>query len=153
MSLTVVGSSHGGYYLKRVKRLIKDYEMERHILFTGFVPYRLVPLFVNAADVALAPYRKIVKNDVTPLKVLEYLACQKIVPSKRIPEISKRFGNLVNFYEGVAGLTEFLKAISANRSDFGKKAINARENLAEYSWDVLARRYCQILESAAASRG
>ena len=149
LSLTVVGGSHGGYYLERVKDLSKTYSLERHVMFTGFVPYRLIPFFVNAADVALAPYKRIAKNNVTPLKVLEYLASGKIVACTRIPEISRRFEGLVNFYEGAGELTNLLESISSDRSSFEKRASAAREMLAGYSWDLLAEKYHHILRSVA----
>ena len=151
-SMTVVGGSHAGHYLERIRHLTESYGLERQVLFTGFVPYYMVPHFVNAADVAIAPYRKIAKNDGTPLKMLEYLACGKIVACTRIPEISRRFENLVYFYEGAAELTNLLRSISSDPSGFAERASGTKEVLAGYSWDALAEKYYQILRSVAANK-
>jgi glycosyltransferase involved in cell wall biosynthesis len=151
VSLIVVGGSHGGFYIKHIKSMVRLYGLERNVMFTGFVPHRMVPLYINAADVALAPYKIVTKNDGTPLKVLEYLACQKIVLCTRVPEILRRFGNLVYFYECAEDLERLLKLIVADRATFERKLKNARELIGEYSWDVLAEKYYQILRSVTQS--
>jgi glycosyltransferase involved in cell wall biosynthesis len=147
VSLTVVGGSHGNNYLDQIKALVKSHGLEEDVVFEGFVPYDKIPEYINAADVAVAPYRNILKNDVTPLKVLEYLACRKIVLCTKIPEIRRRFGTLLYFYEGAEELTRMLKSISQNRGAFRQKDGNVRRFLLTYSWDNLAAKYYQIMKT------
>jgi len=145
VQLTIVGGSHGGFYIEQMKSFGRSLGLENNLTFVGFVPYRSVPDYINAADVALAPYRNVLKNDVTPLKVLEYLACQKIVLCTPVPEIMKRFGNIVYSYDGPKDLARLLRQILQHRIDFENRARNARQMLSDYSWDVLADKYHQIL--------
>lgn len=148
-TLTVVGGSHGGHYLARLRSRIASLGLEDVVFFTGFVPYRVVPEYINRADVALAPYRRVLKNDVTPLKILEYMACRKVVVSTKIPEISRRFGNYLNFYDGTEDLACLLREIAANRAAFTKKAETGTDVIAKYSWNLLADEYYKILRSVA----
>jgi glycosyltransferase involved in cell wall biosynthesis len=147
VSLTIVGGSYGGGYMERVKSLASSYGLEKNIIFSGFTPYLQIPHYINSADAALAPYRKVVKNNVTPLKILEYLACQKIVLCTRVPELVKRFSNLLFFYEGSKDLARLLKILSSNRTNMEHKVRNARKALTSYSWDALADEYYQILRT------
>jgi glycosyltransferase involved in cell wall biosynthesis len=147
--LTVVGGSHGGDYLKRLSSQIMSSGLGEQVVFKGFVPHHLVPEYINRADVALVPFKKMLKNDVTSLKIAEYVACQKIVLSTRIPEISQRFGKFMNFYDGVSDLSRLLKEITVNRAEFTKRMEGARDFLSEYSWASLASKYYEILCSVA----
>ncbi len=147
--LTVVGGSHGQHYLSRLKFRIASLGLGEDVLFTGYVPHHLVPQYINQADVGLAPYKRVLKNDGTPLKISEYLACGKIILSTRIPEISRRFGHLLYFYDGAGDMMCLLKQIATNRTSIIKRVEGARDFLSGYSWDVLADKYYQILRSVA----
>jgi glycosyltransferase involved in cell wall biosynthesis len=147
VSLTIVGGSFGGAYMQQVKSLASSYGLEKNVLFAGFVPYIQVPYYINSADVALAPYRKALKNNVTPLKILEYLACQKIVLCTEVPELIARFSNLLFFYEGSRDLARLLKMVSSDIASMEHKVRNARRELARYSWDTLAGEYYRMLRT------
>jgi len=150
--LKVVGGSHGGFYLDRLKSIVACSDFRRDVQFTGFVPYHLVPQYLRNADVALAPYKKSIKNDVTPLKILEYLACRKIVLCTPLPEIKRRFGDFLWFYDDAEDLARLLRLVSSDRPFMEEKLKHADRILADYSWDKLADRYYQIIESAVVNR-
>jgi glycosyltransferase involved in cell wall biosynthesis len=147
VSLNVVGGCHGGAYIENVKSLVCSYGLENNVSFSGFVPYRQIPYYLCAADAVLAPYRNVIKNNVTPLKVLEYLACQKIVLCTKVPELVRRFGNLLFFYEGSEDLARLLRLVYSDGSAMQRKVSDARKVLANYSWDVLAKKYYEILRT------
>jgi len=147
VSLTIVGGSYGGGYMEHLKSLASSYGLEKNVIFPGFIPYLRIPHYINSADATLAPYRKVLKNNVTPLKILEYLACQKIVLCTKVPELVKRFSNLLFFYEGSKDLARLLKKLSSNRTSMEHKVRNARKALTSYSWDALADEYYQILRT------
>jgi glycosyltransferase involved in cell wall biosynthesis len=149
VSLTVVGGSHAGFYLEHVKSLVKSYGLVRDIAFTGFVPYEEVSRYLWSADVAIAPYRRLFKNDVTPLKVLEYLASRKIVLCTPIPEIVNRFGRVLYTYRDAEDMQRNLEAIARNPVDFQAKVAKAEEIIADYTWDKIVARYYEIISSVA----
>lgn len=71
--LLIVG---GGKDLELLKKMAVDLAVDRDCLFTGRVPYELVPVFYNMADCTIDP----VDADATaqarwPLKIIESLAC------------------------------------------------------------------------------
>jgi glycosyltransferase involved in cell wall biosynthesis len=59
------------------------------IIFTGRVPYERVPLYINAADVCVAPFIKgrNAKIGLSALKTYEYLACGKPIVASSIPGV------------------------------------------------------------------
>lgn len=58
-------------------------------IFTGRVPYESVPLYINAADVCVAPFIKgrNAKIGLSALKTYEYLACGKPIVASSIPGV------------------------------------------------------------------
>jgi len=146
--LTIVGGSHGEFYLSHLMSLVKSWKLEEQVRFMGFVPYHLVPSYVASADAALSPYKILLKNDVSPLKIPEYLACGKIVLSTPVPEITRRFGDLVYFYDSTEGLSHLLRRIFSDRALMEKRTQGAKDILEGYSWDTIAERYYQIIRLA-----
>jgi glycosyltransferase involved in cell wall biosynthesis len=51
-------------------------------IFTGRVPYEQVPLYINASDLCIIPKRPM-KSGFSPLKLCEYMACEKPVIATR----------------------------------------------------------------------
>lgn len=133
-------------------------------VFTGPVPYKNVPDYINACDVLCAPYfpgasayRKRIGLG-APLKVMEYMSCMKPVISTRsppIPEILEdgKEGLLVE-PGSVDELSSALGTLLDNRALADSYAQAARQRaLLEFSWDQLARRISNILANSVASRG
>lgn len=58
-------------------------------IFTGRVPYESVPLYINAADICVAPFIKgrNSKIGLSALKTYEYLACGKPIVASSIPGV------------------------------------------------------------------
>jgi glycosyltransferase involved in cell wall biosynthesis len=67
-------------------------------IFTGRVPYESVPLYINAADVCVAPFIKgrNAKIGLSALKTYEYLACGKPIVASSIPGVK----DLIEFSGG-----------------------------------------------------
>jgi len=67
-------------------------------IFTGRVPYERVPLYINAADICVAPFIKgrNSKIGLSALKTYEYLACGKPIVASNIPGVK----DLIEFSGG-----------------------------------------------------
>jgi glycosyltransferase involved in cell wall biosynthesis len=67
-------------------------------IFTGRVPYERVPLYINAADICVAPFIKgrNSKIGLSALKTYEYLACGKPIVASSIPGVK----DLIDFSGG-----------------------------------------------------
>jgi D-inositol-3-phosphate glycosyltransferase len=132
-------------------------------MFVGPIPYDVVPDYINACDVLCAPYDPSlsrIRNERgigAPLKVLEYMACQKAVistsigPVKEVVE-SGRTGVLVPPGD-VNALAEVIRGFIESPDLLGRMGIEARkEVIAKYSWSRLAEIIEGILYSASAPR-
>jgi glycosyltransferase involved in cell wall biosynthesis len=66
--------------------------------FTGRIPYERVPLYINAADICVAPFIKgrNSKIGLSALKTYEYLACGKPIVASSIPGVK----DLIDFSGG-----------------------------------------------------
>lgn len=68
--------------LRENVELAAHYGVQDDTIFTGFVPRTAVPDYIAAMDVCLIPFAvNPVTNNALPLKLLEYLACEKPVVS------------------------------------------------------------------------
>ena len=133
-------------------------------VFTGPVPYRNVPDYINACDVLCAPYfpdaspyrAKVGLG--APLKVMEYMACMKAVISTRsppIPEILEDHKEGLLVEPGSAEeLSSALETLLDDRALADEYARAARQRaLREFSWTQLAERISKILAKTNSHKG
>jgi len=80
--LIVGGGALHGHLWTRTRTM----NLQKHVIFTGMIPYRQVPRYVNLADVCVSPFVKRRNNriGVSPLKIYEYMACGKAVVGSRV---------------------------------------------------------------------
>lgn len=126
------------------------------LILTGPVPYEAVPDYVNAADIAVAPYNILnsSRKDVgigSPLKVLEYMACGKPTVGSSLPQVASiiedgRTGFL--FPQGdaalLAGRIEELARNPSLREEMGKNALEKVRN--EFTWVAFAQKTLLLVE-------
>ena len=134
------------------------------VVFTGPVPYRRVPDYINACDVLCAPYFPEASQYRTkvglgaPLKVMEYMACMKAVISSRsppIPEILEDHKEGLLVEPGDVGeLSSALATLLGDRERADAYALAARQRaLREFSWGELAKHISKILAKTKTPRG
>jgi len=83
VKLLIVG---GGALLERLKKRAKELSICKNVVFTGFEPFRLMPQYINLADVCINPFRlTAATRDIIPGKILQYLACGKPVLATPLP--------------------------------------------------------------------
>jgi glycosyltransferase involved in cell wall biosynthesis len=120
--------------------------------FHGYVPHSIVPQYIAAADLCLAPYRTSAFRDgllpFSTLKVPEYMACGR--PVATVPGGAAE--KLVR--HGVSGFLlpnersswmSFLRSMPsrAELASMGQAAMKAVESL---GWDKTAKRYLDVCE-------
>ena len=153
-----------GPYFAEAKKLSKELGVGDDCVFTGPVPYEAVPDYVNACDVLCAPYNpafskmRSSRGIGAPLKVLEYMACEKPVISTTLPPIEEvvaqgTTGLLVRpgEVESLANAILELEGNPAMAAEMGKKA--RATVVGGYSWEVLARTLERALLEARGERG
>jgi len=121
------------------------------VIFTGTVPYEEVPKYINASDVCISPFirRRNETTGVSPLKIYEYLSCQKPVVSSRIPNLEfieqQNTGILVEPESPDKLAKTIIKLLEDEklREEMGK---NGREYVVKnHSWEMVARRVESVI--------
>lgn len=81
IKVLIVGEEGG---LAQLKKLTSDYQISERVVFTGTVPYSRVADYISCMDVGLIPFSKTeIANEPCPLKLFEYIACEKPVISSQ----------------------------------------------------------------------
>jgi glycosyltransferase involved in cell wall biosynthesis len=121
-----------------------------NVVFVGPQPYRSLPTWAKAFDVAIIPYRmtRQVVN-AAPLKLREYLATGKPIVAVPAPEI-ERFGDLVRIARGP---DEFVGAIEdALVSDTEAERARRMAATATMTWDARIGEVVAIVERRIAEK-
>ncbi len=138
-----------GALKERLESMVKDIGVSDKVLFTGMVPYQDVPYYINASDVCVAPKLPL-KSGYSPLKLCEYLSCEKPVIASRISgfEILEdhQMGLLVPPEDEVAlaqAIVKLLKSASLREimGSNGRKYV-----MVNRSWESVAKKTVQIFE-------
>ena len=153
-----------GPYYSDAKKFAEEIGMGTEAVFTGPVPYEDVPKFINACDVLCAPYNpglsamRSKQGIGAPLKVLEYMACEKAVVTTAVTPIDEvvhegETGTLVP-PGNIDALRDAIAALASDSSRRGRIAKEARnEVIARYSWSSLAGTLERVLVEAESGKG
>jgi len=121
-------------------------------IFTGMVPYHQVPLYINASVVCVAPFvaHRGEKVGLSPLKIHEYMACEKPVVASRVSGLEILEDNNAGILVEPESPPELAQAIlrllhsKELREQMGK---NGRKYAVENrSWESVAGRVAEVLE-------
>ena len=81
----------GGGLKKSLQTRVEKYNLKQEISFLGHIKHQDIVHYINAFDVAVAPFtgerNKLI--GLSPLKLYEYLACGKPVIASRIEGVSE----------------------------------------------------------------
>ena len=88
LSFLVIGD---GIMKSKLIQLTHKFGVFDNFIFTGSVPYDKVPLYINASNVCVAPFimERNAKIGLSPLKLYEYMACEKPVVASAISGVSE----------------------------------------------------------------
>jgi len=130
------------------KNLVEKYDIKDKVIFTGTVPYEEVPKYISCTDVCLIPFFKNkVTEDPCPLKLFEYMACEKpVISTVYINAVQDRilYASTVEDYKN--RLSELYKKEEV-REQFGK---NGRSFVKQfYDWSDISLNLEKLLESEA----
>ena len=93
IKMVVVGKE--GQFKENVE-LAKNCGVFDRVIFTGMVPYSQVPKYISAMDICLIPFKRgAISKSALPLKLFEYMACEKPVLSTELPGVKAIAGDKV----------------------------------------------------------
>lgn len=121
--------------------------------FTGRVPYEDVPLYINAADICVAPFIKERNSKIglSALKTYEYLACGKPIVASSISGVK----DLIDLSGGGISVTpedpgELANAVVRLISDQKTRSMMGEQGrkyvVENHSWDGVARKILDICD-------
>jgi glycosyltransferase involved in cell wall biosynthesis len=79
--LMIVGD---GSYMPTIRRLVKKYDLEEHVVFIGFAKFKELPYYFSACDVFVNPT---IRQNGYDLTILEAMACGKPVVVSNIGSV------------------------------------------------------------------
>jgi phosphatidylinositol alpha-1,6-mannosyltransferase len=139
--LLVVGGSLFTPYLAELVQLVKDLNLQDHVIFTGTKPYEELPEYIACMDACTIPLSPPRWSDIAlPNKFFEYSACQKPIVMRPIPDVMKIGGPHLFVYRTQSEFIECIKSLIDHPVTF-------RINLGEYSWKEKARQFETIFNT------
>lgn len=139
VQLMIIGEE--GLFKENVE-MTKKMGVENKIFFIGTLPYEMIPQYIAAMDCCLIPFNncKISQNSV-PLKLFEYMACEKPIISTRLPGVMEIAGNRISYADTSKEYEEQIKLLFAKKDETNSH--NNREFVFKtYDWNII----CQKLE-------
>jgi glycosyltransferase involved in cell wall biosynthesis len=119
---------------------------ERNVFFLGNKNVRELPIYVNAMDVCLMPYRiTSYTKYIYPLKLHEYLACGKPIVATRLPNLLE-FQDVIYFADNAEDWEK--KIEQALIEDRDKIRIKRTKIARKNSWDERIKVIVSIFEKA-----
>jgi glycosyltransferase involved in cell wall biosynthesis len=147
--IMIVGEEGG---LEKTMSMARKFGVFHRTIFTGTVPYKLVPEYISCMDVCLIPFAKYKGMDAgedgfCPLKLAEYLACGKPVISTQktvMPEGIVLYASNAEEYEN-----EILRLYDNPRlrAEIGSKGRRVIQS--SYTWSNSASMLEKVLVEAA----
>jgi len=144
IKMLVVGRE--GKFTENVN-LARKYGVEDKVIFTGGVPYSHVPKYISAMDVCLIPFKlnEISKNAL-PLKLFEYMACEKPIISTELPGIRNIAENKVKYASNEKEYAERIMELSEDRDLRIEMGRNGRRFVEQnYDWERITKKMEKIL--------
>lgn len=147
LKVLIVG---GGAKMDEFKNLSKKYKIEKNVIFIGDVSYSDVPRYISFMDVCLLPFDNgSVSESSLPIKIFEYMACEKPVISTPLSGVENAVGNLVLYAHNVDDIENHVLNLYYDkdlRVQMGKKG---REFVKlNYSWNNICCNFEKILIEA-----
>jgi glycosyltransferase involved in cell wall biosynthesis len=134
----------------QVVSMIDRFRLEESVRLMGRVPHQDIPKFLSSFDVLVAPYNPAVSDHVTPLKVLEAMACEKPVVTTAagdIPLIIRDGENGVIAEFSASALCDAMFNLISSPTKMQWIGINARRTVIEkYTWDQISEKIVNIFE-------
>ncbi|MHA1232369.1 MAG: glycosyltransferase family 4 protein [Candidatus Helarchaeota archaeon] len=130
--------------LNKIKYLAWKYNVINNIIFTGRVPYKKIPAYINMLDFCIVPF---VKNYLTeciiPMKIFEYLACGCPVISVPLAGIKSVFKDSIYYAATPLQVRKIVDVLMKKENIFSNKWSSL---VRKYDWEDLSKKYCQILK-------
>ena len=144
VKMLIVGD---GNKLTHVENIVKRLNISGSVIFTGSVPYTKVPKYISCMDVCLLPFKKdAVSENALPLKLFEYMACEKPVISAKLPGVVDAVHDKVLYASNKEEFTDKIIKLYKDEKLRRKMGQEGRKFVEEgYSWSKIALKFEKVL--------
>ncbi len=129
-----------------------------NVIMVGSIPYEAVYKYINAFDIAVAPYNLLkssterkLRGMGSPLKILEYMACGKPCIASSIKQVTDILEDGITgkiYREGdIFELMGKIKELADDEDERRRIGTNALRVAQNHTWDVLAKQIHALIES------
>lgn len=147
IKMLVVGSE--GRFQENID-LARQCGVGNRVIFTGMVPYSQVPEYISAMDACLIPFQRgAISKNALPLKLFEYMACNRPVISTKLPGVENAAGTNVMYADNSDEYESRILALhnSENlRCEIGRSGRDLVES--SYDWDGIVGQLEKVLVQA-----
>lgn len=135
--LLIVGEE--GNLGDNIKKIEKNGITDR-VIFTGNVAHNKLPYLIQSMDVCLIPFKKNgISDSAIPLKLFEYLACEKPVISSRIEGVMQTVGDRIFYADTASEYIQIIKTLMNAPNPYENSEI--REYIKEnFDWQALFKK-------------
>ena len=143
-----------GMMMDEWRKMAMELNVNNNFLFTGVVPFEMVPKYINASDICVAPFIR-ARNEkigLSPLKIYEYLACGKPVVASDIKGVvdllNKSKGGMATPSDKSIKLADSIVTLLQNENLMAQMGMNGREYvIRNHSWTIVAKNVAVIYEN------
>lgn len=134
-----------------LEKSVKKNKLGEHVIFTGVVPYKKVPGYINSSEICVSPFTKERNSSsgLSALKIFEYAACSRPIISSNISGLEfieeQRIGLLIkpgNPNELADSIIHLMKDVE-KRKEMGENGRRFIEST--HSWKIVAKRVNEII--------
>lgn len=142
--LLIVGQE--GLYEEN-REMVRNLGIEDKVIFTGNVPYVDVPKYVAAMDICLIPFKdNAISHNSIPLKLFEYMACEKPVISSSIGGVKNLVGERVLYCDIAEEYDSIIRKYRTQKGSINGISDNREFVKRNYEWDLIGRNLATLFE-------
>jgi glycosyltransferase involved in cell wall biosynthesis len=129
--------------------LAKTYGVSDRVIFLGGIPYQDVPKYICAMDLCVIPFKR---DDISagalPLKLFEYLACERPVISTRLPGVKEVAKDRIFYADTGEEYTNIIKRLYSTEICSDQQKMNREFVINNYDWYSICHKMENVLEVA-----
>lgn len=139
IKLLIVGKE--GYFEQNIN-LARSCGVADKVIFSGMIPYSQVPQYISAMDICLIPFKKSgISENALPLKLFEYMACEKPVVSSELQGVKRAVGDLVMYARDTDGYAQIFENLYRDNSLRHNMGVSGRQFIEKnYDWKNLCKK-------------
>lgn len=143
-------------YKEFLEKQIVELGLENNVFLGGRHLLEKIYEFIKDSDIGVVPYmNNLYMNIALSTKTFEYAAAGLPVVATRLRTLALTFDDSTITYSEPDSITDLVEKVVALALDPQKRkaqALNARKSLASISWNVMAKKYLNLIDTSIADR-